>query len=89
MTDHSLPSWYSWVVVVLLPIMASIAVLVVSLRVNERSIQREREARLATDRVLCAVFAPLDDSYKIKPPPSTAGKTFAAGIAEARRQACH
>jgi len=89
MTTRGLPAWYSWVVVVMLPVMASMAVLVVSLRVNERSIERERAAREATDQALCSVFAPLDDQYKATPPPTKSGKVFAANIAEARRRTCH
>jgi len=94
MTTHGLPSWYSWVVVVLMPIMASIAVLTIALRVNERSIDRERTAReqaqQQTDEALCSVFAPIDDGYKNTAPPATeAGREFAKNIAAARRKVCH
>lgn len=89
MTEHGLPSWYSWLVVVMLPIMASVLVLVVSLRVNERSIERERLAREQTDAALCAVFAPIDDGYRKAPPPSASGKEFAKNVASARVKVCH
>ena len=89
MTTHGLPAWYSWLVVVLLPVMASVAVLVISLRINERSIERERAARVATDRALCSVFSPLDDGYRAAPPSTTSGKVFAANLAEATRRVCH
>ena len=69
--------------------MATIGVLIVSLHVNQRSIDRERAARLAVDRVLCQVFAPLDDGYRTTPPSTASGRTFAAGIAAARRLVCH
>lgn len=89
MTTHGLPAWYSWVVVVLLPVMASMAVLVISLRVNERSIARERAAREATDQALCSVFAPIDDGYRKTPPPGPSGKEFARNVAAARIKVCH
>lgn len=91
MTARRLPSWYSWVVVVLLPIMASMAVLVISLRVNDRSIERERAARLASEqasaasqRALCDIYVALDDAYASAAPTSPAGKRLAAAIAAAR-----
>lgn len=93
MTEHGLPSWYSWLVVVLLPILTAMGVLVVALRVNERSIDRERAAReqaqRQTDAALCSVFAPLDDSYSATPPATAAGKAFAVKVAAVRRQVCH
>lgn len=89
MTARGLPSWYSWVVVVMLPIMAAAGVLVISLKVNERSIDRERLAREQTDRALCAVFAPLDDGYRKAPPASEGGKEFAKNLAVARARVCH
>lgn len=89
MTTRGLPAWYSWVVVVLLPIMASVLVLIVSLHVNQRSIERERLAREQTDAALCAVFAPIDDGYRQSPPPSASGKVFAANVALARVRVCH
>lgn len=89
MTTRGLPAWYSWVVVVMLPIMAAVAVLVISLRINERSIERERAARLATDNALCSIFTPLNDGYRAAPPTTTSGKVFAANLAEATRKVCH
>lgn len=89
MTARGLPAWYSWIVVVLLPVLSATAVLIVSLRVNERSIERERAAREATDRALCSVFAPLDDGYKVTPPATASGKQFAANLAAARKKVCH
>lgn len=76
MTERGYPSWYSWLVVVLLPIFASVAVLVISLRVNERSIERERAARIvaeqqaqATRQGLCEIYGILNSAYKQSPPP--------------------
>lgn len=84
MTAHSLPSWYSWVVVVLVPIMASVGVLVISLRVNQQSIERERAARQASEQALCRVFVVLDDAYARAAPTTPAGKELAGAVAYVR-----
>jgi len=85
MREHGRPGWYSWVVVVMLPIMAAIAVLIISLRVNERSIDRERSARLASQEAFCAIIVLIDDSYhEQRPPPGTASARLALAISNAR-----
>jgi hypothetical protein len=84
MTDHGRPSWYSWVVVVVVPLMASVAVLVISLRINEQSIQREREARRASEQAFCGIVTLLDDSYRRTPPTTPAGRDLAAAVRDAR-----
>jgi hypothetical protein len=88
MADHRMPAWYSWVVVVLLPIMASVGVLVVTLRVSERTTQeavdRERAARVASEQVLCQVFIVLDDVYAETAPTTAAGKKLATAVAAVR-----
>lgn len=91
MTSHRLPAWYSWVVVVLVPVMAAVGVLVISLRVNQRSIERERaarvaseQARLASEQALCRVFIVLDDAYAAAAPQTPAGKKLAEAVAYVR-----
>jgi hypothetical protein len=91
MTAHRLPSWYAWVVVVLVPVMVSMAVLVISLRVNQRSIERERAARLASEQArvaseqaLCRVFIVLDDAWVAAAPQTPAGKKLAEAVAYVR-----
>jgi hypothetical protein len=84
MTEHGRPSWYSWVVVVLVPLMASVAVLVISLRVNEQSIEREREARRASEQAFCGIVTLLDNSYRRSPPSTQAGRELAVAIRGAR-----
>lgn len=91
MTAHRMPAWYSWLVVVLVPVMASVGVLVVSLTVNQRSIERERSARLASEQAriaseqaLCRVFVILDDAYSKTAPATESGKQLAAAIAYVR-----
>ena len=92
MTAHRLPAWYSWVVVVLVPIMASVGMLVISLHLNQQSIEREREARLAlesavraSERALCEVFIVIDDAYARAAPTSPAGRQLAAAVANVRK----
>jgi hypothetical protein len=84
MTEHGRPSWYSWVVVVMVPILVSTGVLIVALRVNQRSIERERAERLAAERAFCGIVVLLDDSYRRSPPSTPAGKDLAREVAEAR-----
>lgn len=91
MTMHRMPAWYSWVVVVMVPVMASVGVLVLSLKINERSIDRERSARLASEaarqaseRALCEVFVVLDDAYARAKPTSPASRELAQAIANVR-----
>jgi len=91
MTAHRMPAWYSWVVVVVVPVMVSMAVLVISLRVNQRSIDRERAARIASEqaqqasqRALCDIYVVLDDAYETAKPTSPAGRKLAEAIAAAR-----
>lgn len=88
MTAHRLPAWYSWVVVVMLPIMASVGVLIISLRVNQQSIERERAARQASEQALCQVFVVLDDAYSRAAPTTPAGKQLAAAVASVRAVNC-
>ena len=93
MTEHGMPSWYSWVVVVLLPVFTSTAILIICLRVNQRSIDREHAAvaksAAATDAALCSLVAPIDDGYRAVPPATQSGKVFAANVARARAKFCH
>lgn len=88
MQTHGRPGWYSWLVVVLVPIMASIAVLVITLKVNERtvreSVARETEARRASEQAFCGIVVLLDDSYRRTPPVTPAGRELALAISRAR-----
>lgn len=84
MHEHDHPGWYSWVVVVMAPILASMAVLNISLKVNERSIERERSAREASTRAFCSIIILLDDSWHDTPPPSQSGKALALAVSNAR-----
>lgn len=78
------PSWYSWVAVVLVPLLASTAVLIVSLRVNQRSIEREQMARHASEQATCEVWVLLDDLYRKTPPATESGRALARVVANLR-----
>jgi hypothetical protein len=88
MRAHGRPGWYSWLVVVLVPILASMAVLVTTLKVNERtvreSVARESEARRASERAFCGIVTLLDDSYRRTPPSTQAGRELAMAVRNAR-----
>lgn len=91
MTAHGRPEWYSWVVVVVVPLLASMGVLVVSLRVNQQAIERERSARVAAERqveasrlALCEIYVILDDAYQRTAPTTEAGRDIAEAVARAR-----
>jgi hypothetical protein len=86
MRAHGRPGWWSWLVVVLVPLMASMGVLVVSLRVNEQSIAREREQRRVTEQALCGIIVLLDDANRtaVDPPSTDYGRKLARAIRDAR-----
>lgn len=95
MQAHGRPSWYSWVVVVLVPLVASIGVLVVSLRVNSNAIDRERRAnsdainrerqvRIESQRAFCGIVVLLDETWRRTPPTTAAGRELADAVAAAR-----
>lgn len=85
MRTHGYPAWYSWLVVVLVPIMASVAVLIVSLRVNQQSIKREHAAFVQSQRAFCGIVILLDDTYRLKPPPpGSTTERLAQAVAYAR-----
>lgn len=72
MTEHGHPGWYSWVVVLGGNLATLALTVVVVLTVNARSIERERAARLASERALCAVVDIYVRAAQEAPPPTTA-----------------
>ncbi len=72
MAEHGHPGWYSWVVVVGGNLATLLLTVVVVLTVNQRSIDRERAARLASERALCAVVDIYVQAARDAPPPPTA-----------------
>lgn len=86
MEEHGRPGWYAWVVVVLIPVLVSMGVLVVSLRVSQRTVGQERNARLAAQQAYCAILVLIDDSYRqSKPVPGTPSFALASAVARARK----
>jgi hypothetical protein len=86
MTSHGLPSWYSWAVVIGTSITSSVLVLIVSLNVNQRALERERQQRLAGQQAWCGVIVTMDNAWRSAPPPTATGRQMAKGIAALRRQ---
>jgi hypothetical protein len=88
MQEHGRPGWYSWLIVVLTPILAATGVLIISLKVNERTIEdsiaRERAARQQTEQAFCGIIVLLDDSYSRSAPVTPAGKELAVAVRRAR-----
>ena len=84
MTERGRPSWYSWVVVVAVPLISSIAVLIIALEINQRSIDREQQARRASEKAFCGIVVLLDESYQRQPPSTPAGKELARAVKSAR-----
>lgn len=72
MTEHGHPGWYSWVVVLGGNMATLLLTVVVVLTVNQRSIDRERAARLASERALCAVVDIYVRAARETPPPTNA-----------------
>lgn len=81
----SLP-WYALVAVVVVPLLGCVGVLILSLRINERSVDRERVARQASEQALCQVWVVLDDAYSSGPtvPTTPLGRQLAAAIENMR-----
>ena len=85
MTEHGYPSWYSWVVVLGLNLLTLVLTIVVVLTINQRSIERERAARLASERALCAVVDIYVRAAQEAPPPTTAyGKEIVKSMRDLR-----
>lgn len=60
----------------------------VSVSANQQAIEREREARLESERSLCGVLAAFDDSYRQVPPATESGMNVAKAIAFERARRC-
>ena len=77
---------YVLAVVLLVCISLTLATTLLALVANKRSEERERAARLASERAWCSVIITLDESYRETPPSTAAGKHVAEGIARLRTQ---
>jgi len=79
---------YAGAVILITAISLSLAALLIGLRANEVSENRERAARQASERAWCSVIIVMDDSYRQVPPATPAGKKLAEGIAGLRMRNC-
>ena len=75
---------YFYIVVIATVILGFGASILTNVVINNRSLQREREAREGSQRAFCAIIILLDDSYRAVPPATPSGKQLAAAIASAR-----
>lgn len=75
---------YFWLIMVATVIFAAASSILVSVGVNQRSIERERAARQASERAFCGIIILLDDSYSRTPPATQAGKELAQAVSNAR-----
>jgi hypothetical protein len=72
MAEHGHPGWYSWVVVLGGNLATLLLTVMVVLTINQRSIDRERAARLAGERAACAVVDIYVRAAQEAPQPTTA-----------------
>lgn len=79
---------YAWVALLLSSITLPVLSLVISLQLNDRAIERERTARLASEQAICAIVVAQSDAYRQHPPTTLTGRTVAAKMA-ALRSAYH
>lgn len=74
---------YQLIMVILVPLFASVGMLIVALERNQSSIDRERRSRVASEQALCQIYGLLDASYRRSPPTTPAGKSLATAVAAA------
>jgi hypothetical protein len=75
---------YAWVAVLISSITLPVLSLVISLNLNDRAIDRERMARLASEHAMCAIVVAQSDAYRQHPPTTPAGRTVADKMAALR-----
>lgn len=75
---------YQGLVVLIVAVSLAAASLAISLRANQRSEERERQARHASEQAWCSIIITMDDRYQQTPPTTAAGRNMAAGIANLR-----
>lgn len=86
--SHSMPGWYSWVVVVLLTSVSMGGALVISLTANQRSIEREQQARAEAEQAICDLVSLYDKVYQQEPPTTPTGVSIARGIKQFNEERC-
>lgn len=81
---------YQALVVLVVAFTLAGAALLISLRANKVSENRERAARLESERAWCAVLVTLDDAYRIpgQEPKTSTGRNVAEAISALRGRNC-
>lgn len=75
---HGLPSWYSWVVVVLLSITTSGLALIISINTIHRNQEAQRRQAEQGRELTCSLVIAQDDAFTDPAPVTAAGKKAAA-----------
>lgn len=75
---HGLPSWYSWVVVVLLSITTSAVSLIISINTIHRNQEAQRQQSQQGRAMTCQLVIAQDDAFTDPAPVTAAGKKAAA-----------
>ncbi len=76
--------WWPLVVSVGASVLGALLAVGISLGVQQRSEQRDREAREMQRQSICALVVSLDDNYHSTPPTSDVGRKNAASPAQLR-----
>lgn len=84
--NHGLPSWYSWVVVVLLSITTSGASLAISINSIHRQQEAQRRQSEQGRAMTCTLVVAQDDAFADPPPATPAGRKAAAAWHRLRQQ---
>lgn len=86
MTEHGHPGWYSWLVVIAGCLASMIVSVSISVQMNERALERDRQQR--TDRqaeglrVACEVITRMRDAYDRQDNLTRAGRDVAKAWAD-------
>lgn len=83
---HGLPSWYSWVVVVLLSITTSGAALAVSINSIHRQQEAQRRQQQQGRQMTCQLVIAQDNAFTESTPATAAGRKAAIAWHQLRQQ---
>lgn len=76
--------WWPLVVSVGASVLSGVLAVGITLGVQQRSDQRDRDAREGQRQQICALVVALDDNYHSAPPTSEVGRRNAASLAQIR-----
>lgn len=83
---HGLPSWYSWVVVVLLSITTSAASLIISINTIHRNQEAQRRQSQQGRAMTCQLIIAQDNAFSETTPATAAGRKAAQAWHSLREQ---